>query len=703
MSTAEDDEFPSTVDGDAQLSGAPDRDEDDKVPIDPALAVAKHMLERAIERAGHVPIEVGSPGSVAIVRVPSDVWAAVICDAWSRLVQLGQKPDEGDRSVWWHRDRWVRFLATDKGGHSRPDDKRANDGVAMALWEGRALAGFSTEPETLLPADLVRTADYRIDVLPPSADDIARATALITGQRQSALLSDAHAALATPRILRLARRPKQDGDAYIRKLAEMLTLEQTESRATPAALVHSTLRDHPTLERLHGLDEAVAWGWTLKASIDAYRAGQLSWAEVDRGCLLSGPPGTGKSLFARALAATCGVPLVAGSYSIWLGSGHAHQGDMLKAMRRTFSDAKKAAPSIIFIDEIDSFPNRGTLRHYHADWEIQVVNALLAELDGIEGREGVVVVAACNHPHLLDPALVRSGRLDRHVRVLMPNQPALAKILREHLDADLIDESLDYVSLLAVGASGADCERFVRGARARARQAARPMHIDDLLHEIAGSDGRSGDQTRLAAIHEAGHAVAVALLWPAALEAVVLKGSGVAGGATITETSSAPVTMSYVRNKLVMLLSGRAAEDVLLGAPSAGAGGAPDSDLARCSLLAASAAASWGLLPKGNLVWLGRISPTDWPEVLASDPLLADCIRRSLSQAYTISLRLIKSRRRAVKEIALALLDKNALTADEVAEIVARYPATPSWRRLLRLVVPNIAVEIRHHVCGPRN
>ena len=120
------------------------------------------------------------------------------------------------------------------------------------------------------------------------------------------------------------------------------------------------------------------------------------------------------TLFARALAATCGAPLVTGSYGDWHGSGGAHQGDLLKAMK-TFTEAKSKAPSILFIDEIDSFPNRATITQWYADWETQVVNGLLALIDGAEGHEGVLVLGACNHPHKLDPALVRSGRLDRHV------------------------------------------------------------------------------------------------------------------------------------------------------------------------------------------------------------------------------------------------------------------------------------------------
>lgn len=136
-----------------------------------------------------------------------------------------------------------------------------------------------------------------------------------------------------------------------------------------------------------------------------------------------------KTLFARALATTCEVPLISGSYREWHGSGSTHQGDFLKAMRKTFATARAQAPCILSVDEIDSFPDRGTLTHHYADYEIQIVNALLAEIDGVQGRDGVILVGACNYPEKLDPALLRSGRLDRHVRIGLPDQPALVRIL----------------------------------------------------------------------------------------------------------------------------------------------------------------------------------------------------------------------------------------------------------------------------------
>ena len=175
----------------------------------------------------------------------------------------------------------------------------------------------------------------------------------------------------------------------------------------------------PTLDDLHGLGEAGEWGRELATDLADWKAGKIGWEDVDRGILLSGPPGTGKTTFAGALARTCGVHLVLGSLGRWQAKGHL--GDLLKAMRAAFDEARKNAPSIIFLDEIDAFGDREKFSDHNAQYNTEVVAALLECIDGVEGREGVVVVGACNRPHRLDAALVRAGRLDRHVRIPLPD------------------------------------------------------------------------------------------------------------------------------------------------------------------------------------------------------------------------------------------------------------------------------------------
>jgi len=387
--------------------------------------------------------------------------------------------------------------------------------------------------------------------------------------------------------------------------------------------------------------------------------------------LLSGPPGCGKTLFARALAETCGLPLVSGSYQEWHGTGRAHQGDLLKAMKQTFETARESAPCILFIDEVDSLPNRATLRHDYADWDIQVVNALLAEMDGVAGREGVVAVAACNHPHLLDPALTRSGRLDRHIRIELPDTSALTGIIKEHIGDEMSGVDLTPAALVATGATGADVERFARGARRRARNAGRPMRLEDLLAEMNDGDCRSPGDLWLAATHEAGHAVAFLELGLGMLNAVSLRAAGTDGGLTAA-IATAMATATTIHRRLVVHLAGRAAEQVFFGEPTDGAGGDWDSDLAAATTLATTAASALGLDPEIGLTWLGRPTPATLTGMLERSPRLAECVRMAVDKAYADAVLLIRKKHSCVRALATALMERGALDGKEVAELVAR-------------------------------
>ena len=447
--------------------------------------------------------------------------------------------------------------------------------------------------------------------------------------------------------------------------------------ALPATATGCSPRDQPALNRLHGMEEAVEWGLAVAGDLDDLRASRLAPGALDAGCLLSGPPGCGKTLFARALAESCGVPLVTGSYSAWLATGHGHQGDLLKAMRRTFTNARTQAPCILFIDEVDSFRDRAAVRHEHAEWHIQVVNGLLAEIDGVEGRPGVILVAACNNPDTLDPALVRSGRLDRHIRVHLPDQGALQLILREHLGEELREACLAGAALAMAGMSGADCERIVRGARRRARTALRPVELADIMLELGGVEERSPAELRRVAVHEAGHAVATCVLSPGTLQAVTLQATGSAGGSTRWLQPDRFYLADDIQRHLIQFLAGRAAEEVLLGQPSSGAGGKGGSDLAQATRLAANASTALGLDDVNGLLWSGMLDEITLAERMGSDSLLAAGLRWVLDGAYADALRLIRQHHAAVESLGAELLVHGVLDGAQAAAIVASHPVEP--------------------------
>lgn len=634
-------------------------------PKDPALVAASILLTRALETAGTCFADAGRDGVVLTVVVPHQSWMCLIRDVWRANARAGTRPVEGGRAREWDSGDWYCWSPEEptKGWAVREQVEVFSRAVAQL----KQCVGI-TPDLAWLPEDLVLSADYQLVFPRLSAADVGEIASEVCRQTPNTSMTDGEAALLTPRLLRLARRPAQTADEYIGKLKELLARDLA-AQARPAPVSNpTTVRDQPSLERLHGMGEAVEWGLRLACDIGSFREGKILWADVDRGLLLSGPPGCGKTLFARALAATCKVPLVAGSYSNWLGTGTGHQGDLLRSMKETFAKARMSAPSILFIDEVDSFPNRAMLTHRWADWEIQVVNALLAEVDGVEGRDGIVLVAACNHPHKLDPALVRSGRLDRHIRIGLPNPAALARILREHLGTELPGVDLQPLALLAIGATGADIERIVRSARGRARHAGRDLVPDDLLAEISGANDMK--KLRLAAVHEAGHAV-VCCLMQIGLSAVSLRGSTNSGGVTMAATTPAFLSAADVQHRLVASLSGRAAEELVFGEPTSGAGGGADSDLAVATLLAANAASALGLDATMGLMWQGNLDHATVPKALRNNPTLATRVRQAVDDAYQAALGLLCENRPALEAVAAELEKRRALAGADIASIVA--------------------------------
>lgn len=206
----------------------------------------------------------------------------------------------------------------------------------------------------------------------------------------------------------------------------------------------------PTLESVSGFDEARNWALNLQDDLALWRKKYLGWEEMSAKLLLSGPPGTGKTTFAKALCNSLQIPLIVTSVATWLEPGYL--GDCLKRMVLAFEEACAHAPCILFIDEFDGIGARGRSRQ-HDDYWTTIINRLLELLDGAAKSEGVVVVAATNNPHVIDPALLRSGRLERHIAVPMPNLNALAEIVRYHLadDLDAVVSSAQHVDLRVSG------------------------------------------------------------------------------------------------------------------------------------------------------------------------------------------------------------------------------------------------------------
>lgn len=632
------------------------------LPVSPVSAAAKILTRQLFKVTPGLAKAVAFEAVAVVVEVPGIDWIGPIADAWKGQLLPSDRSsgewedDDIDTAVATDRRtprRWkeLRHDGTDRLAH-RSD--RRDHGIAAALSMGRSVVGFSQAPDRHLPRDLLRIADWRVTVPHIAPAVLARIAAAVTGGRPKVTLPEDLCRLVGADDLALARRPSQSADDYLTRLRALV-----EAKAPTRSV---------TLADLHGMDEAVAWGRALAVDLAEYVRGRLPWSAVDKGVLLEGPPGTGKTTFCRALAASCGVPLISGSLYQWQSAGHL--GDLQKAMRATFDEARKAAPSLLMIDEVDAFGDRQSFAHDNRDYSIQVVNGLLEELDEIGGHEGVVVVTACNHVHRLDPAIRRSGRLDRTIHVPLPDSQALAGIIRHHLGADLSDADLMPVATLALGSTGADVERWTRGARRRARTAQRGMSLDDLLAEVRGAGGRKPETLRVCAIHEAGHAVALAVLAPGRLLCATIRETASTNGAVTVEPDDGMPTRDGLEVRLTVLLAGRAAEEIVLGAVSANSGGSENSDLAKATALAASMLTAYGLDDQIGLVWLGEATPRTLDILMRLRPGLEQRVQSILADAYARCGQLIREHRPAVEVVADLLLERETLTGSDVEAVV---------------------------------
>lgn len=406
------------------------------------------------------------------------------------------------------------------------------------------------------------------------------------------------------------------------------------------------------------------------SDLHAWQDGRISWSDVARGPLLVGPPGSGKTQVARLIGQEAGIDVVAGSVAQW-SSESARSGDMIKAMRAAFSTAAEQAPSLLFLDEIDSFGDRNRRADHNSAYTDFIVTALIDLLDGYHGHEGVVVMAATNHPEKLDRAITRAGRFDRILRLPHPDHALLPQVLRWHVGSDLADADLTGIAQAALGMSGADVAAAVRAARGRARQARRALALADLtdaIHEARTPLPKS--LRRIVAVHEAGHAIVSAATGRAD---VAMLGIQSDGGVTATSLHQTGEDRAAIEAQLAISMAGRAAERLLIGRVSAGSGGDPGSDLATATRLATALEACWGL--GSTLIWQGPIEGIE--ARLRDDTGLRARVETHLRNAETRASRILTAHRALLEDMAAALDAAGVLTGPQLAAFLARVRREP--------------------------
>jgi len=624
-------------------------------PDDVAAAV---LLGHAFEPSRDALTRLKNSDMVAIIEVPYPDLVAPIARLLRKHVLGPETPVlDGDSLS-------KEATAADTGTvviFKRTDEEKPRKALvggvefAAAVQLRCAIIGITADPSQL-PQELVCLAEHRIIVPPLDGAAVAAVIEAVTGKHPGAI-DDQLVRQVTLHGLSIAVRADLGAERSKARLRRLV-----DARAASEDV-------GPLLSEMHGLGSAKQFGLDLAADLRAYVAGKLPWSACAKGLLLSGPPGTGKTSYARALSREAGVHFIATSYAAWQSHKDGHLGSVTAAIRKTFSEAAQKTPCIVFCDEIDTLPARGKSA-YHDDWWSAIVNTLLEQLDGFERREGVVVVAACNDPSRLDPALVRAGRLDHHIAIPLPDVPALVGIFRTHLGVDLAGADLRAAALAARGHTGADVERWVRVAKRAARSAGRELTLQDLLDAVRGGQPEwPADVRRRVACHEAGHAIVLLALGIAEPTALSIGGAG--GLAESDPGEMRADTRAHLEKFLVALLGGRAAEQLGFGEATAGSGvGGEDSDLSRATRLATRLETEFGFGSIGLISLDGGLSSRD---LMMFDHLRA-AVGATIDRAYAVALDVLAQNRPAHRALTDALFSAGYLDRSEIEAVMARTP-----------------------------
>ena len=409
-------------------------------------------------------------------------------------------------------------------------------------------------------------------------------------------------------------------------------------------------------------------------------------ARIPKGVLLVGPPGTGKTLLAKAVAGEAGVEFLSISGSDFV---EMYVGVGASRVRDLFEQAKKAAPAIVFIDEIDAVGRqRGTGLGGGHDEREQTLNQLLVEMDGFGSNEGVVVLAATNRADILDPALLRPSRFDRQIYVGYPDIKGRSEVLKIHTANKPLAEDVDLekVAKGTAGFTGADLENLANEAALlaarRGDKLIRGSDFDDAaIKVIAGPEKRSRvvpeHERRLTAYHEAGHAVVIrALPTHDPVHQISIVPRGHAGGMTISlpEEDRSYQSMTYMEEQIVSLLGGRVAEKLMLGDISTGA----SNDIERASAIARKMVSAYGMSEKlGSVsfdserdeVFIGRSMGHAKPYSEQTAALIDEEVRAIIDRAYRRCETILTENRQELTQVAEYLLVHETMSAEEFENI----------------------------------
>jgi cell division protease FtsH len=423
-------------------------------------------------------------------------------------------------------------------------------------------------------------------------------------------------------------------------------------------------------------------------------------ARVPRGVLLSGEPGTGKTLLARAIAGEANVPFFATSGSdfsgIIVGLGVAKIKDI-------FEMAKRNAPCLLFIDEIDAIGQRRSQNSFNDQDREQTLNQLLIEMDGFSNETGIIVIGATNRPDMLDPALLRPGRFDRQVHIDLPDMAGREEILKLHAKKIKMHESVDLGKLArgTTGFSGADLENLLNEAALHAVRSGRKLVADEDIEEARDKSlmgprkirKMRPEDIKLTAYHEAGHAFAstafAGIADPIHKATIIPRGRALGMVQHLPIDDKVSMSLAEVRANLVIDLAGRAAEEIFFGADKITTGA--ESDIAAATALARRSITMSGLSNKIGMVSVNQAQtfgarvPLEAASEKTAEMVDAE-IKAWIDAAYKDAIKILTKNKATVEKLANELLTRETLTGDEIMEIVSGKKSAKKATKKARVV-----------------
>ncbi|CAO4145435.1 ATP-dependent zinc metalloprotease FtsH [Methylorubrum aminovorans] len=619
------------------------------------MILAMTLVQDALTAAERERIAQPS-GTAMVVSVPGPDWVEPIAQALTRIGRWG-----------------ITFRR--KGGKMAEKPDTGSDETANVLGNGLNALGVSHEPARYLPASLSATADICIDLQPPGPRVLRAVIELVTGMRCGRVPDDAARGLAFDEVAACLRRGTKPS-ACLRRLA---AASKAKFRGDPA------LDDVPTLDRLQGMAPAVEWGLALAAGVEDWRQGGRAWKDLPERCaVVSGPAGCGKSSWARSLAKTLKMPLVSTSVASWFSSG-GYLDQVIRQFETVIGQAVAVAPAVLFLDEIDTIPNRASLDGRNAEYFNTLVSRILLALDSAVSGEtsSLIVIGATNYPERLDDALIRPGRLNRVIPIPPLDAHGIAGIMRQHLGDDLPGADLVPLAIIGGGATGAETASWVKGARSAALAERRPMALADLVARIAPPETRSPTVQLAVARHEAGHAVSTSALLVGTIESVSIVGRGRFAGRTNARLRAVEsMTADELDAFVISVLCGRAADEHW-GAASSGAAGGPGSDLAIATGLIACKHGSYGL--GATLTY--RAGPNEVAALVERDPVFRAVVEADLKRLYEAAQGFVSENAAVINVIARRLVQSRILSGAEIRDLVGAQgvPTIPDDARLIEV------------------